>query len=170
MRSEKYNSDWNVLVKKSVGVHKVQSRQCSLHENKETFTQLYILIPLFITFYKERERVVRQRCDMKTGNNRYVSSQIGCICVRLLYLWNKISLITTPCLWLPGLRGTPVCLAIGRSERERQEAVESWDEVVGVMAVDEAFATVVDEPAEDIRSTFIIPSVVLLPAPVTHIQ
>lgn len=39
-------------------------------------------------------------------------------------------------------------LCSGCSER-REEAVEVWDDVVGVVAVDEALPTVVYEPAVD---------------------
>lgn len=58
-------------------------------------------------------------------------------------------------------------LCSGCSER-REEAVEVWHDVVGVVAVDEALPTVVYEPAVDAGAAPLIAPVVLLPAPNTH--
>lgn len=47
----------------------------------------------------------------------------------------------------------------------RQEAVELRDDVVAVVAVDEALGAVVHEPAVDVGAPPLITAVVLLPAP-----
>ena len=56
------------------------------------------------------------------------------------------------------------------SSERREEAVERRHDVVGVVAVDEALPTVVDEPAVNVWAASLITPVVLLPAPDTHTQ
>lgn len=51
-----------------------------------------------------------------------------------------------------------------------QEAVEARDDVVGVVAVDEAFTAVVDEPAVNVCAQLVVLPVVFLPAPETQTQ
>lgn len=55
-----------------------------------------------------------------------------------------------------------------RVSERLQEAAEVRDDVVGVVAVDEALPAVVYEPAEDAGAAFLIAPVVLLPTPEIH--
>lgn len=58
-------------------------------------------------------------------------------------------------------------LACGCSEH-LEEAVQIWNDVVCIMAVNEALPTVMNEPAVDVGAPLFITPVVLLPAPDTH--
>lgn len=46
-----------------------------------------------------------------------------------------------------------------------QEAVQLREDIVGVTAINEAFPIVMDKPAVDIWTSFLVTPVVLLPAP-----
>lgn len=46
-----------------------------------------------------------------------------------------------------------------------EKAVEIWDDVICVVAFDEALAAVVNEPAVDVGAALLLVAIVLLPAP-----
>lgn len=67
-----------------------------------------------------------------------------------------------------GIDSSTRYLNVSGCSESLQEAVEIWDDIVGVVAVDEALPTVVYEPAVDVWAVPLIVPVVLLPAPNTH--